>query len=80
LVIPTGVEAMKVRILVNGSGLLGGERFPDVGDVVELPAGLAVSLLNDKRAEVVAEAAETRETAATAAPEKRGPGRPRKST
>lgn len=70
---------MKVRILINGSGLLNGERYPSVGDVVELPSGLAVSLLNDKRAEVVAQAAETRETAVAAAPEKRGPGRPRKA-
>ncbi|WP_215143518.1 hypothetical protein [Streptomyces sp. ISL-44] len=74
-----GVEAMKVRILINGSGLLDGERYPNVGDVVELPSGLAVSLLNDRRAEVVAEAAETRETRVTATPEKRGPGRPRKA-
>lgn len=71
---------MKVRILESGSGLLDGAPFPNVGDVVELPSGLAVSLLNDKRAEVVAEkAAESRETAASAAPEKRGPGRPRKA-
>jgi hypothetical protein len=71
---------MKVRILENGTGLLNGEPFPSIGDVVELPHGLAVSLMNDKRAEVVAETAtEKRETAAVAAPAKRGPGRPRKS-
>lgn len=71
---------MKVRILESGSGLLDGVPFPSVGDVVELPSGLAVSLLNDKRAEVVAgKAAESRETAVSAAPEKRGAGRPRKS-
>ena len=67
---------MRVRILENGSGLLDNQPFPPAGDVVELPHGLAVSLINDKRAEVVAEtAAETRETAASAASEKRGPGR-----
>jgi hypothetical protein len=71
---------MKVRILESGSGLLDGAPFPAVGEEVELPSGLAVSLINDKRAEVVAEkAAETRETAVAAAPEKRGPGRPRKT-
>lgn len=71
---------MKVRMLTNGVGLLNGAPFPGVGDVVELPSGLAVSLLNDKRAEVVAEKpAEKRETAAEAVPEKRGPGRPRKA-
>jgi hypothetical protein len=71
---------MKVRITKNESGLLDGKPFPNVGDVVELPSGLAVSLLNDKRAEIVAGgAAESRETAASAAPEKRGPGRPRKT-
>jgi hypothetical protein len=71
---------MKVRILESGTGLLDGEPFPTVGDVVELPSGLAMSLLNDKRAEIVAgKAAESRETAASAAPEKRGPGRPRKA-
>jgi len=71
---------MKVRILENGSGLLDGAPFPAVGEEVELPAGLALSLINDKRAEAVAEtAAEKRETAASAAPEKRGPGRPRKA-
>ncbi|MDL5204964.1 hypothetical protein [Streptomyces sp. ALI-76-A] len=70
---------MKVRILESGSGLLDGAPFPAVGEEVELPTGLALSLINDKRAEVVAEAAETRETAAAAAPEKRGPGRPRKT-
>ncbi|MFD6970142.1 hypothetical protein [Streptomyces sp. NPDC059949] len=72
---------MKIKILEDGSGLLDNKPFPSVGEEVELPAGLAISLINDKRAEAVAEsAAETRETAATAAPEKRGPGRPRKST
>jgi hypothetical protein len=71
---------MKVRILENGTGLLDGVPFPNVGDVVELPSGLAVSLLNDKRAEIVAgKAAESRETAVSAASEKRGPGRPRKT-
>lgn len=71
---------MKVRILENGSGLLDGKPFPSAGEEVELPAGLAVSLIADKRAEAVAgTAAETRETAASAAPEKRGPGRPRKA-
>ena len=71
---------MKVRILENGTGLLNGAPFPSVGDVVELPEGLAVSLVGDGRAELVAEtAAERRETAATKAPEKRGPGRPRKA-
>ncbi|MFC7979506.1 hypothetical protein ACFUT3_30275 [Streptomyces cinereoruber] len=71
---------MRVRILENGSGLLDNKPFPSAGEEVDLPAGLAVSLINDKRAEAVAQvAAETRETAATAAPEKRGPGRPRKS-
>jgi hydrogenase maturation factor len=73
-------DQMKVRILENGSGLLDGRPFPSIGDEVELPTGLAISLINDKRAEAVAEtAAETRETAAEAAPEKRGPGRPRKA-
>ncbi len=72
---------MKVRILENGSGLLDGVPYPAIGEVVELPTGLAVSLVTDKRAEVVAEnAAEKRETAVSAAPEKRGPGRPRKAT
>jgi hypothetical protein len=72
---------MKVRILEAGTGLLDCKPFPNVGDVVELPSGLAVSLLNDKRAEIVAgKAAETRETAVSAAPEKRGPGRPRKTS
>jgi hypothetical protein len=71
---------MKVLITAPGSGLLNGARYPAMGDVVELPSGLALSLVNDKRAEPVAEtAAETRETAAEAAPEKRGPGRPRKT-
>lgn len=71
---------MRVRILESGSGLLDNLPFPAVGDVVEVPSGLAVSLINDKRAEALGEnAAETRETAATVTPEKRGPGRPRKS-
>ncbi|WP_326827366.1 hypothetical protein [Streptomyces sp. NBC_01751] len=71
---------MKVKILEAGTGLLDGKPFPDAGEIVELPSGLAVSLLGDNRAELVAEkAAERRETAATAAPEKRGAGRPRKS-
>lgn len=72
---------MNVRITEAGSGLLDNRPFPSVGEEVELPAGLAISLINDRRAEAVAEqAAETRETAAVAAPEKRGPGRPRKTT
>ncbi|THA41819.1 hypothetical protein [Streptomyces sp. A1547] len=72
---------MKIKILEDGSGLLDNKPFPSVGEEVELPTGLALSLINDKRAEAVAEnAAETRETAAAAAPEKRGPGRPRKTT
>ncbi|MEV7589735.1 hypothetical protein AB0O42_05620 [Streptomyces sp. NPDC089922] len=71
---------MKVRITEAGSGLLDNRPFPAVGEEVVLPAGLAISLINDKRAEAVAAtAAETRETAAEAAPEKRGPGRPRKT-
>ncbi|MCP9207811.1 hypothetical protein [Streptomyces cucumeris] len=71
---------MKIRILESGSGLLDGKPFPSVGEEVELPAGLAVSLINDQRAEATAEtAAETRETAASATPEKRGPGRQRKA-
>lgn len=71
---------MRVRIIEKSTGLLNGRPFPSVGEVVELPRGLAVSLLTDRRAEPVAEtAAETRETAAVAAPAKRGPGRPRKT-
>lgn len=71
---------MRVRILQNGSGLLDNRPYPAVGDVVEVPSGLGVSLLNDKRAEALGEnAVEARETAETAAPEKRGPGRPRKT-
>ncbi|MGW6535224.1 hypothetical protein ACWGBV_03200 [Streptomyces sp. NPDC055051] len=71
---------MKVRILEAGSGLIDNRPYPSVGDEVELPAGLAISLVNDQRAELVADtAAETRETAAQVAPEKRGPGRPRKT-
>ncbi len=71
---------MKIRITAPGSGLLDGFPFPAVGVEVELPAGLAVSLLNDKRAELVGQDAETRETRTVEAPEKRGPGRPRKSS
>jgi hypothetical protein len=71
---------MRVRITAPGSGLLDTEPFPAVGVVVELPHGLAVSLLNDKRAEPVGEGAETRETRTVDAPEKRGPGRPRKTS
>ncbi|MEU3618851.1 hypothetical protein ABZ725_41990 [Streptomyces sp. NPDC006872] len=71
---------MRVRITAPGAGLLDLQPFPAVGEVVELPEGLAVSLLNDSRAELVAgAAAETRETRTVDAPEKRGPGRPRKS-
>jgi hypothetical protein len=72
---------MKVRIIAPGSGLLDNEPFPPIGAEVELPHGLAVSLLADSRAELVAGgAAETRETRTVATPEKRGPGRPRKSS
>jgi hypothetical protein len=71
---------MKVRIIAPGVGLLDNQPFPAMGVEVELPAGLAVSLINDKRAEVVPEtAAEKRETASASAPEKRSPGRPRKT-
>jgi hypothetical protein len=69
---------MRVRITAPGSGLLDGEPFPAVGVEVELPTGLAVSLLNDKRAEPVG-GAETREARTVEPPEKRGPGRPRKT-
>lgn len=71
---------MKVRITESSSGLLDGKPFPSVGEVVDLPEGLAVSLLTDRRAEAVAgKPADTRETRAVEAPEKRGPGRPRKA-
>lgn len=69
---PTEVRSIKVRITAPGTGLLNGSNFPSVGEVVELPMGLALSLLGDERAVAVAEApAETRETRAKAAPEKR---------
>jgi hypothetical protein len=72
---------MKVRILAPNQGLLDNEPYPAPGAVVDVPEGLAVSLLNDQRAELVAEkAAETRETRELAAPEKRAPGRPRKAS
>lgn len=71
---------MKVRITADGSGLLAGRPYPEKGDVVELPEGLAVSLIGDKRAEAVAvKAADARETASVEVPAKRGPGRPRKA-
>lgn len=70
---------MKVLITENGTGLLNGLPYPSAGEEVELPEGLAVSLVGDGRAELVASVpAEKPEKAAEAAPVKRGPGRPRK--
>jgi hypothetical protein len=71
---------VKVRILENRGGLLNMQTFPSVGEVVELDDALAFLFVSERIAEPVAQmAAETRETAAEAAPEKRGPGRPRKT-
>jgi hypothetical protein len=71
---------LKVRGVRPNSGLINGAHFPKVGEVVELDADAARALLADGWVEPVAEkAAETRETRAVVAPEKRGPGRPRKA-
>ena len=70
---------MKVKITVPSVGLLDNKPYPAVGDVVDIHPALAVSLINDKRAEPVAESAEHRETAAVKVAEKRSPGRPRKA-
>jgi hypothetical protein len=71
---------MMVKGVRANSGLINGVPFPQVGEIVELDAEAASALLADGWVEPVAEkAAETRETRVTAAPEKRGPGRPRKA-
>lgn len=69
---------MKVHITRNVPGYTD-MRALAKGDIVELPQGLAVSLVNDGYAEVVREnPAEKRETADNP-PSKRAPGRPRKA-
>jgi hypothetical protein len=69
---------MRVKILEHVPGLLDGDPFPAKGAIVELPAGLAVSLVRDNRAEPVA-TAEKRETAAVATTETRKTTRARKT-
>ncbi|MCB5179502.1 hypothetical protein [Streptomyces antimicrobicus] len=69
-----------VRGVRANSGLINGVPFPKVGELVELDAAAASALLADGWVEPVAETAgETQETRVTTAPEKRGPGRPRKA-
>jgi hypothetical protein len=69
---------MRVKILEHVPGLLDGDPFPAKGAIVELPAGLAVSLVRDNRAEPVA-TVEKRETAVSAATETRKVTRARKT-
>lgn len=69
---------MRVKILEYVPGLLDGDPFPDEGSVVTLPVGLAMSLVNDNRAEPVA-APEGPEKASAAAPETRKATRARKT-
>lgn len=71
---------MMVKGVRANSGLINGVPFPKVGELVELDADAAAALIADGWVEpVAAKAAEGRETRVTAAPEKRGPGRPRKA-
>lgn len=72
---------MRVRITRTVPGYVNGETA-NVGEVVDLPDGLGLSLVTDGYASAVASApAVGRSTASTGgAPEKRAPGRPRKET
>jgi hypothetical protein len=69
---------VKVKILEHVPGLLDGDPFPAEGSVVTLPVGLAMSLVNDNRAEPVG-GPEGPERASAAAPETRKVTRARKT-
>lgn len=74
------VNVRMIGSLLRGSRM-GGVEIPGDGDVVELDAADAAALVERGYAEPVGEpeTADTRETRVVQAPERRGPGRPRKS-
>lgn len=84
---------MKIRMQVQISGNRNGKAWPDKGGVIDLPeaeaaqlcaAGMAETVKGDteKAVPAKAETTEPEKPAVTEkpAPEKRGPGRPRKNT
>lgn len=62
---------MKIRLLVSFAGQLGEHDSPRIGEVIDVPEGLADALCDGERAERVGKAAAVVEAAATkGAPER----------
>lgn len=70
---------MKVRMKIQITGTRDGVRWPGVGGEIDLPDHEAMRLCANGRAEPVEDRDAGVEKAVTPQPEKRGPGRPRKS-
>jgi hypothetical protein len=69
---------MKIRMRVQVSGTRNGQDWPVSGSVIDLPDDEAAQYCAAGMADPVTTFAEA-ETAAEPEPEKRGPGRPKKS-
>jgi len=73
---------MRVRIKQRITGLINGQAWPDPGETMDLPDGVAEGMATAGHVELITEDEETAvmpgDQVETAVPVKRGPGRPRK--